>query len=232
MQLRDQIEIKSNVTVLLKDPDGCVTDRRDSHNVFVDQGRQWLRNLVGMGAAAYLNPNGAGAADQNMTSDAGQSGNADTLAITGKTYKVRFIGVGVGGALQTITPPGPGGFIEETTVNRLEYPVQSAEGTPDEWLKEVLPQDDLSNVQLFPDSFSIRFRALFGATDISFANQIDGFGTAVPISEAGLFHSQAGLLTDPTVGTNGSLGLVAYNIFSPIVKTPNFTLEIAWSLRF
>jgi hypothetical protein len=45
-------------------------------------------------------------------------------------------------------------------------------------------------------------------------------------SGVGLFTSEAARDTKPT-----NIGLIAYNIFAPIVKTPNLVLEIAWDLR-
>ena len=51
----------------------------------------------------------------------------------------------------------------------------------------------------------------------------------MPISEAGLYLSSA--QTQPQVPTNDNK-LVAYDIFSPIIVTPNVMLKIEWELRF
>ena len=101
MKANDLIEVKSNVSIAVRER-GKIVDRRESHNVFVNQGRQWLRDLIGAG----VYPADDGNANRNLTSDGGVSQNADTYA-TGsinKTYRVRWVGVGVSGAKQNDSP--------------------------------------------------------------------------------------------------------------------------------
>ena len=230
MLFSDPLKLESNVKITVRNKCGAVVEEHEGHNIFLNVGRTWVRDLIGMGAAAYPNPVAAGSADQNMSSDAGQSGNADTLAIGGKTYRVRFIGVGIGGIQQSITPPGPGTQEEVATITSLETPVQVVNPGAAQWLKEVLPQDDPTDTQIFPDNFKIRFRAIFGYNDISFVAQ-PTYGLSVPCTEIGLFTSLAGRDVDPAVVVPGSEGMIAYHVFDPISKTPNFVWEVAWELR-
>ena len=94
-------------------------------------------------------------------------------------------------------------------------------------MKQVRPQDDDTDTETFPTDFSIRFRAIMEYDDVSFAAQLYSLGTDVPISEAGLFTSEATPDDEPD-----GRGMIAYNIFTPISVTPNFYLELAWELRF
>jgi len=219
----DRVPVSSNVTILKKTMGGKVVDRRDSHNIFTDNGRQWLRQLISVNSYSGI-PHATLGVGSNMTGDGGQTGNTDSIAVGGKTYRPRYIGLGVGGALQTLTPPGPGAQIEEGNVTTLESPVLASAGI---WLQEVLPQSDIADGEIYPTSYSIRFRGVFNLSDVSFAGQTLDLGTDVPISEIGLFTSEAVRGSAPD-----GVGMIAYNIFKPISKTPNFILEIAWELRF
>ena len=200
-----------------------MVDRRDSHNVFIDTGRKWLRQTVGVNSYAGI-PHATAGTGANMTGNDGLSGNSDSVAVGGMTYRPRYIGLGVGGILQTITPPGKGAQTEEGGIVTLEAPVMVDSSY---WLQEVLPQGDLSDEEIYPTDFSIRFRAVYDLTEVSFASQVLNLGTDVPISEIGLFTSEALRGSSPD-----GRGLIAYNIFKPISKTTNFVLEIAWELRF
>jgi hypothetical protein len=225
----DLIEVRSNVSIIARER-GKIVDRREGHNVFVNQGRQWLRNIIG--ASRY--PVDSGSSLQNLTSNSGEpaADNKDTYA-TGtseKTYRVRFVGLGIGGSRQTITPPGVGAQVEEVSIIQLEHPVKVSSTR---WLKQILPQPDFGDTLIFPNAYTIRFRSIFDYNDVSFPSQVESYGTNVPVSEIGLYTSEA-----PSAGTisstipPGSTGFIAYNIFAPISKTPNFVLEISWELRF
>ncbi len=222
----DRITLESNVIVRLVNPfTGAEEDRRESHNVWINQGRSWIRDLCAVSAF----PTDDGLGDHNLTDNSGDQ-DQDILSVMGgatkKTYKPRYIGIGIGGALQTITPPGVGAQIEEVSVTKMEYPMKV---TSSIWLKQILPQPDKSDPQFYPTtpSHSLRLRAIFDETDISFLTQEDGFGLDVPISEVGLFTSESASQTKPD-----NTGMIAYNTFSPISKTPNFVLEISWELRY
>lgn len=222
IHVRDRIDrvadYESNVIVTTR-RGHVLVDRRESHNIFINQGRQWLRNL---GAAAqYPSETGGVEGDVNLADDVDGS---DPYSVVGKTFRVRYIGCGVGGYLQTIDPPGPGGQTEEVQVTQLETPVKTS---GEYWLKQVLPQADLEDLEIYPDDYTIRYRAIFEYGELSFLNQVLDLGLNVPISEVGLYTSRA-----PTIVNPNNLGLIAYNVFSPISKTPKVVLEVAWDLRY
>lgn len=217
MNFVDRIKVVSNVTILKKAADGTVVDRRDSHNVLINNGRKWFRNTVACATYAGV-VHGAGI---NLAGSA-TGDEQDDFALYGKTYRPRYIGLGTGGVLQSIGPKGA--QVEEVSIVTLESPLLVS---ADVWLQQLLEQDDVSDPETFPTDFSIRFRTQIGLTDVSFPEQVDAWGTDVPISEVGLFTSEV----DRAVTPDGT-GMIAYNIFSPISKTPNFALEVAWELRF
>jgi len=45
IKLTDIIEVKANVTLILRER-GKISDRRESHNVYVNLGREYLAKLV------------------------------------------------------------------------------------------------------------------------------------------------------------------------------------------
>ena len=157
--------------------------------------------------------------------------NVDSFSPIGGTYRPRYVGVGVGGTLQNITPPGPGSQAETASVPKVERSLQVNPGLPVQWYKQVLPSPDPTDPAQFPTAYSSRIRGIFGYDDVSFPGCKDAldvvYGTDVPISEVGLYTSQAALTTIP-----GAAGLIAYHTFRPISKTPNFVLELAWDLKF
>lgn len=221
MRFLDKIPIWSNVHVSKISPTGDIVDERKTHNVLINVGRKWLRNVVG--ASAYP----AGVDPLPITGFGGPSGAART----------KYIGLGVGGALQT------GAFLntqtEVVTVSQMEDPVlilpDAISGDGDKWLKQVAPQNV---VEAFPTDFSISFVASFLETEVSFTpgqmalgSSTMIMGPSVPISEAGLFVSTADEDVDPLTAPN-NVSMIAYNIFEPITKTPNFVLRVAWTLRF
>lgn len=223
MRFIDRFHMKSNVTILKKDRNGCVVDKRESHNVVTNTGRQWLRDTIA--CAAYPAGHATSGAGMNLAGSAlddTAGGGTDYFALDGKTYRPRYIGVGVGGVLQSILARGA--QIEESSVVTLEKAVKI---TNSSWLKQVLPTDDTGNSELFPTDYSIRYRAILEYDDVSFAGQLYSLGTDVPISEAMLFTSEATPDDEPD-----GRGSIAYNIFTPISVTPNFYLELAWELRF
>ena len=104
-------------------------------------------------------------------------------------------------------------------------------------MKQVLPVDSLVDTDLLPDAYTARFRAVFSEGEIAYPGSHDysttEYGTVVPVAEAALLTSQANPAAAP-VGTSlvAVSGMVAYNIFTTLQVTPNFSLELAWDLRF
>lgn len=218
MHLADDLHLSCNVTIRVRDRAGHVVDERVGHNVFTNQGRAWLRNMIvarTFGGAPFTG-------DQNLCEGDVSPNNSDTYAVEGRTYRVRYVGFGVGGSLQTISPPGKGGQVASGTTLKLELPVLTANG---QYLKQVVPHASLSDLSVFPEPYTARVRCVFGYGDVSFVGQ-PIYGTNVPLSEVMLYTSKA-----PRDPSPGSLGSIAYHQFSPISKTPKFVLEVDWDLR-
>jgi len=219
MRLLDKLDPTINIAIGVY-KDKKLVDQRFGHNVVTNVGRQWLAMLVGSDDYSTDPPS------PHITS------------------KIGYIGFGCGGALQTnslfVT-----GQTELVTVTALQDPVplHIALGGERYYLKQV--DDQANNSVYFPGDFRTRFIVDVAESELSFTNNTTrvsnvAVGTSVPISEAGLYLTTA----KPTF-THEALPplageadpsqpnqLVAYNIFDPIVVTPNVILRVEWELRF
>lgn len=218
------IRLESNVFLKLKDKAGEVVERRTSHNIFLNYGRDWLSRLIALdtGGAFFRSDRialmavGIGGTRQRVASD-------NIRGVTpGSPYNYPGFpndwvgGSGTGDPTQTDVDP---------TVTGLEWPVEVLNpGTADYY-------DQVSRPATFPGSIGVvRFTSVFGLNEISF-----GSHTTVPLSEVGLFTEG---VTDETVPpvVAGTLPaekfMVAYNTFDTLSKTTSFVLEIDWELRF
>jgi hypothetical protein len=217
MFFSDEYSPEVNVAIS-KYENGQLVDQRVSHNVVTNTGRTWLSMLVGSDDYAQDPP------PQHITS------------------KIKYMGFGCGGVLQTGL-----NFArtqsELVTVTSLEDPIAIVKDVDVEtYLKQV--RNQLMGEVFFPGNFRTRFICDFVEAEIAFPGNTTrtsqvAVGTAVPISEAGLYLSTANPKftpgidpqaneTDPTLPND----LVAYNIFEPITITPNVTLRVEWELRF
>lgn len=218
MLLADKLDPTINVAIGIYE-DGKLVDRRLSHNVVTNVGRNWLAMLVGSD-------------DYNTDPPSPHV-----------TSKIGYIGFGCGGALQTSTLFATG-QAELITVTALQDPVPlQIVGSERLYLKQV---DNQSNNSIyFPGDFRTRFIADISETELSFAGNVTrvsnvDVGTSVPISEAGLYltDAKATFTHDAATSISGEAdpaqpnNLVAYNIFDPIAVTPNVILRVEWELRF
>lgn len=204
----DQLPVESNVRVSLLDLRGNLLDKRESHNVLTNNGAAWLAQLVSSASYATDPPT------------------PNTAA------RVKYIGLGCGGILQT----GAGFFASQSalvTVVGLEDPVAyTGVGAGATFLKTADAQ--AQNPIYFPTSRRVRFIVDVLETEMSYVgnkaykSQV-GVETVVPISEAGLYLSSANTTgQDPTLEN----ALVAYDVFSPMPVTPNNRIRVEWELRF
>ena len=249
MRFKDDIKVGSNVRLrLLSRPNGEVVDERESHNIFVNYGREWISELV-----AY-----------------------DTAFTAFRSDRINYVAVGIGGVQQTNTtafvrglgyagyaddwdyggaPVNPGDLTQggeggtgtadpaqtdsDPTVTGLEYPVQ---------INSLNYYDTVKKPATFPEAGTVRLTAVLGYTDVSY-----GSYTSVPLSEIGLFTASAteGVTNTayppldateqrgdypPTSGDYfppaGTRYMVAYNTFPTLTKTSAFVLQVDWELRF
>jgi len=243
MRFKENIKVGSNVRLrLLDEPGGKIFDQRESHNIFVDYGREWISEIIAYDTA--LTPFrgdrvryvavGIGGTSQTMPSatirTAGYAGFADDWDYVGSNLSTGGTG-GTGTADPVQTDQDP-------IVTGLEYPVQMTDQNY---------YDEVKQPASFPEAGVVRFTAVLGYSDVSY-----GSFTTVPISEVGLFSGSA---TEGVQNTNyppldaaeqrdptgagppyyppvGTRFMIAYNTFSTLNKTNAFVLQIDWELRF
>jgi len=208
------VKIFSNVRLRLKDEKGRVVEERESHNIFLDYGRDWLAQLCSLDAG-YLPFRsdrvrymafGIGGTSQLVPSN--------TIRVTYPGYPDQWV-AGSGGAgdpVQTDTDP---------TITALEWPVEVTSG---------IYYDDVSAPATFPGTGIVRFTGVLGINEVSF-----GTYTSVPLSEIGLFTEGVPDLAQPPI-VAGTLPaekfMVAYNTFDTLSKTTAFVLQADWELRY
>lgn len=251
MYINDIFKLHHNVKVKTYDEYGVIHYEIQSHNIVINTGRTFLRDIVA--AKSYT----------ISSSDPPPATPTYSDIVPWTAHKIRYIAVGTGGALQSYGYPGSGSYTEIVTTKGLERPIPviyRPEGLPNhpecqwQWMKQVEPQIDSNTL---PDEFSVIFKAIFYPHEISFPEQIGSYGTVVPVSEFLLLTSAAEVYTiAPTdkdryyvynddnslyvwpngseyfPGYNGDIpAAVAYNISLPVPKTPNLYMEVLWELR-
>jgi hypothetical protein len=206
---------ENNLEIVVRER-GKIVTRRDGHNIWVNQGRSFLSQVM-----AY----------QGYDPDTFQQANLP-----------RFMGFGLGGTKQNafgiaaVAPclthyPGTNNNLNiDPDIDRLERPVRidwtvdppsPPTGSPpslvydpgDLWLQEVTPV-------IHPTAYTLQWSCTFSETDFSRSTFI-----AVPLSEIGLFLNGS----DPNVYNNT---LIAYDTFETITKTENFSIDVTWTVRF
>lgn len=215
------IRAESNVELRLVDPTtGKVKEKRRSHNIFVNYGRDWLASLVGL-----------------------QSGGTPF-----RTDRPRYMAFGIGGQSQLIGADTIRGTAAGSPYAYPQYPNEWGTANPGsgdptqtdtdpsvlalEWPVEVLTNDyydDVSLPNVYPGSTGVvRFTSVLGLTEVSF-----GANPSVPLSEIGLFTESVTQTDPPTTAVlPAEKYMIAYNTFDTLSKTTQFVLEIDWELRF
>lgn len=212
---RDNFDPRFNVVLVgyekMRDGSTRQVFRRDVHNIMTNTGRNWV--VRRLGAVSY------------------------GPEVPHVTTLIKYVGFGCGGALQT-NPAFPNTQTELATVVALQDPTPFATvGTLSTYLKAVNVQNATSTY--FPGMGRTVFICQVPEAELSFngAATRSGVpvGTSVPVSEAGLYLSDAGTQYDPgaPAGQDPSTAnqLVAYNIFEPVNVTPNVVLRLEWELR-
>lgn len=216
MKFIEDIEVKTNLIIVARER-GKIVQRSETHNIFLDLGREWLSRLI-----AY------------------NTYSPDTYQ---RNDRVRYIGFGIGGVRQVApiladaSPIGGSGDPYEAssaagigsniqtdvdrTVTTIERPVRVTGGTSgypgtggDIWIGQIqAPVEHATGT-------SATFRRVFTQQEISYTPF-----TSVPLSEAMLFTSSA----DPGFYLNTG---IAYDCFDTISKTSAISLEVEWTFNF
>jgi len=206
LQIRDDIEVKSNILLLARER-GKIVQRREGHNIWVSLGSEYLAERISL---------------QSYSPD-----------VPYNPHHVKYMGLGIGGSAQKalstannlpISPPYTGTNDQvdtDLTVTTLERPIRisgSETAYPgvagDDWVGLIGSAD--------PNSVPTQttFRRTFTQLEINYGSFV-----SVPLSEIGLFLSSA----DPE---NYQNLLVAYHTFDTLMKTAAFSLEVIWTIRF
>lgn len=215
--------MKANVRIEVRER-GKLMEIREGHNLFLEHGRQWLAELIGL---------------QQQDPDIGE-----------RDDRIRYMGVGVGGKQQgnipmATTPPVttlyPAGYDPNATtgneyydqypiapfISTLERPIKMSGSTTqpyptappgDVWLIDE-PEFIITHLSLTEATFHGR---IMGGTSM-----LGGFFTALPLSEAALFTKE--LSVSKYIPYSPA---VAYFSFDTIQKTFTNDLEFIWSVRF
>ena len=187
MRFKDKIKVGSNVRLRLLDrPHGDIVDERQSHNIFVAYGREWISELIAYQTAFtefrgdrinYVAVGIGGYQQTNSTTyirSLGYAGYADDWDYGGAPVNPGDLtqggegGTGTTDPLQTDSDPA---------VTGLEYPVQ---------ITSLNYYDEVAKPATFPEAGTVRFTAVLGYTDVSY-----GAYASVPLSEIGLFTASA-----------------------------------------
>jgi hypothetical protein len=139
MLSRDFIEVKTNIEIIARSR-GKIVDRRESHNIFVDSGRQWIALYVGGEHAYHIEYMGLGI-----------GGSKQTYAQVDDPPLTDYIPTGDDSRTQTDTNP---------SVFRIQRPIAITSGV---WLKQCVPThpDNLGTNR-------VRFVTVFTEQEINF----------------------------------------------------------------
>ena len=153
----------------------------------------------------------------------------------------KYVGVGVGGALQTDTRFSRR-QAETRLVTHLEDPVPiTISGNARTYLKRVYNQSS-NNTLFLPSPYRPSFVVDFAEGEIAFVGNTSRttgvtVDTSVPVSEFGLYLSDAGTVFTHPAGLIDEVdpltanGMIAYNIQEPVIITPECSLRVIWELR-
>ena len=224
----DRLEVRSNLRIAARER-GKLATSRDTHNIFLDIGRDWLAHLIALqamppygsfaGPTSYFQPHrlvrymcfGIGGNKQVYPTALFGQPPLNQYAASAAVWPPPFT--------QTDTDPG---------VYALEAPViLSSNG-------HALPPSDgwawLGQIALptFPGTSpgEVTFTRIFLEAELS----EDPFDL-VPLSEIGLFVDDPAPSYPTTMPvTPGSM--IAYNTFNTISKTNAIALQVDWTFRF
>ena len=216
MRFNEDIEVKQNLHIVARER-GKIVARRDTHNIFVDLGREWLSRLI---AYQSYNPDVVQRNDRIRYMGFGIGGTRQLALAKANTSPIG----GSGNAYEAYGATGVGGNAQtdlDRSVSTLERPVRVSGGSTrypgvsgDVWVGLIqAPAQHNSGT-------SVTFTRLFLSEEVSYLPF-----ASVPLSEVGLYTSGA----DPGFYLNP---LVAYDTFDTLSKTSAISLEVTWTFNF
>lgn len=226
----ERFEMTTRVHLIARER-GKKVGERESSNVVVNDGRTFLRGLISASSypdAAVPPAAGAGALWEPTALTVVPPGNVQSES----AFRPRYIALGTGGTLQNVTPPGAGAYTEVAARLGLERPVYvNTVDTKPYYVGQIQGQD-LSDSEDAPDDYTIRFRRIFTEDEISYAgSNFTDAPFAVPLSEALLLSSEYDDTDQSTAESSTPDGVLAYNTFATLNKTPLIQVEVIWEWR-
>lgn len=210
---QDRIQVKYNIELIARER-GKIKRRHQSHNIFLNLGREWLSNLICYATLPAGDPPPA------------------TPVTTLEDRRIRYVSVGIGGSYggtadATLNTHYPGTNVQTDTdpaVLRLERPVRFTSPIP---ASPVEPPYDAADVWVGqlqappekPTTYSSRLIRVLSETDVSY-----GPFLTVPISEVMLHLNGIDINAPDNTG-------IAYDAFAPFPKTSAVAIELRWTLR-
>lgn len=199
----------NNLSIVVRER-GKIVQRYEAHNIWTNQGREWLAGLVSYANLAVVTPERS---DRAKYMGFGIGGEGQTLLgiVNGAPYVTDYPGTND----QTNIDP---------TIVALERPVRLRTG-PDLYLASF--EDFGFPTVAHPNPNEARFKVfLSGSTDFILGTYTSG----MPLSEIALLSSGTGsLVVDPTVAVNP---IMSYHTFPSILVTPATDVECSWTVRF
>ena len=235
MPFSEDIDLKVNVRIEARER-GKLVRVHESHNIFLNTGRDWLRQLMSFREAPDPMP------PEGVYVDPCQGGTVPYY--NDRHSLIRYMALGMGGSKQIypaaefLVPPlshyQPQFFTQTDTdplVYKLEIPVVlDLLGQPvpppavgPKWLGQIA-----NPVLLGTGPGHVKYTRLFAEAEIS----VPPFDN-VPLSEIGLYIDDPDpnyILTKPDP-VAPPYNLVAYDQFNTIVKTNAIALQVDWTFR-
>ena len=207
--------MRDNVVIKVYES-GKLVDIRTGHNVWLSYGKVWMTNMLGL--ASY---------DPDVPEE---------------TKRVRYMGVGIGGnrqaLLSTVNSPPYSTYYPGTNLQNKEYPlnpvtehlerpvcISSAGAPPVAYAADPTAVWRIDHPNLFYTHLAPNEMTVHAIVDGSMGDVVYGPFTEMPLSEAGLFLSDA-VIDQPFEDA------VAYYSFGTILFNIKVRLEFIWSVRF
>lgn len=181
----------------------------------------------------------------NVWVDAGNQYLSQILELGGRSDRLRYIGLGIGGVDQhdpaadasPFSDTYPAGFDPHATdghrynkdypidpnITTLERPIK-IRGTQDPY-DVPDPNDEWLTILAYPTHPSLTTTTVRAPVNATLGEVVLAGWTYVPLSEVGLFTSDA-VMTEPFNP------LLAYFSFDTIQMTPDTVIDIIWNVRF
>jgi len=201
--IKSEPSIKGHMTIQLLDHRGKVVQQSEGYNIWTLTGREYLSELIALQSFSAIEANRG----------------------LYRNDRVAYIAMGTG-----VQP-------EVAGVSQLVYPVGYDSGVQSGTYLAILNPAEFPATSTSTTRTSVRFSRTFTSGEYSVITTQNPTGT-ITLTESGLFtdgdptnNFAVGTLSTAFADSEG-FSPVAYKTFEPITKTPDFTMNIVWEVRF